>query len=611
MPLLKNGCRIAFCLSILLYCGYIIFTRPSLLLTKLLAWDTFFIMAYCFKLLVNTNHPVNVNGDIDKEEYIINECGKLYSSSLINRYIYYGLTFISYETICTLLYVPKIIPLEYGCLVTVIPQVLNYIMTLSLMQKIISIKHNITRILIGKLLSLIIKYGSLIYLNIDLNVDDKELRHLVDNYDKAKQVMIQMLINVGVLCLLSLIKIFFPNSYYYKMATFIYNYNSEEKLDSIIITNKGQINDFKSKIVKLIKDKKWDELISANSLKMLYQLYINRDNVNNEFGKFINSLVTTGFWASMIWSLSGWIKADAPLITMGLSLAVNIIKNTNLCFTKVLSIMIAGLIGYLIDSTVMTCLLCEYSYILVVNKIVMTILAYSAKKFCTFIKKLYFQDTKYICHLFTLGLSFVINRPESTMFYPNLGIIGLTVANKYDLKFMFVQAMPLFFGYLSSYEIIHVLKILGITFVLVPLINNKFAVKIKIGELVKNLKKIQFRKKSTAVNKKVDIVLDEAIFSQSNFHALISRPVSMGANDVLVIENYAEKVDVKNSAIDSTRETVLVEDYESKLIDCLAVEKVIVEKRNASVPIIRNVITVDKKNASVSIVRNDELFIFL
>lgn len=536
----------------LLYSGHYIIMSNFSLFTTLCYADAYILLLYCFKLLA-----FNKNETIYKETRIIKRCSKVYSKSIITRYVYYGLSQLFYKTICLLFYTSYIPIIKYVFVLTLIPKILNYILTSKLFENIITFKESVTKIISAKLLSLIIKYGSAIYLNMTVTIDVNELMPIFNNYDNTKKILGQVLINVAILLVLALIKFFSPNNYYYKVATLIYNYKLGDNLESIVIekSNNKQINDYKKQIINIITNKEWKKLIEANSLKIMYQLYVNRDNNTNDFDKFVQNVFISNFWVSIIWSLSGWALniSDSLLIVPLISLYVLFMRENTINVIKLLTIIGGGFSGYFTNSLFLTCFLCEFSYILLINRITLNIIKFIFEKIKEFTHKIYFQNYKYIIYNILTTLTY-LNTFDSNAFFVNIiiNILHIALLN-FDNTLLFIQFMHLFFGYFSNYSITHILCISTISYILSPFINL-----INIESMLTNTLPLIINKfkKKPKISPSM-FIIDEKIFQNDNFIDIITTPVLTP-----IIENYVDKINVKkNDNIIKSINDSIIEDY--------------------------------------------------
>lgn len=522
----SNMFKFAPCIPALIYCGYFVFGTSLPLFTMMCYTDVYMMLLYCFKLLVFNNSAL-------KEVHIINKCSNIYSESYVTRCIYYGLTHIAYRVVCSLINVTDIYVLKYSVLITLLPKLLNMILKSNAMKEIILIKQNIIKIVIAKLLSLIIKHGSSIYLGMQVDIKVNELKFVIEKYENTKKIMIQMLINIAILLVLSLIKFFSPNNYYYKIATLLYNYNLNDNLESIVIkkNDTNQIQMYRNQLIDLVKKKEWEKLISANNLKIIYQLYINRDNTTNDFEKFVQNILISNFWVSVIWSLSGWVLSgsNSLLIVPLISFYVLVMRESTINVVKLLTILVGGTIGYFTNSLFLTCFLCEFSYLLLINRIILNILKFIVERTVEYTKKIYFKNYKYVIYSCTT-LALYIN-PSFTNIALN---ILQAICIDYDIKILFIQLAHLIFGAISDYNMFHMLNIAIITFSITPFIDVGRLEKLFIEELP-NMFLIIKDNIHLPIKTKPEFIIDDNIFKNADFVNILTSSKSKP----IIIEEYA------------------------------------------------------------------------
>lgn len=516
--------------------GIYIVMQDSLIMAKLISLDTLALATYVFGMIVFRKDN-SENGN----QHLIDRCGELYVPSTVNRYIFYIFVQVVYKIICTLIGIPSVKSLEYSLLITVVPIVINYIFAnFTVIQQIIKVKQNIIKILIAKMLALVVKYGSLIYLELDITVKDKEFREIIGNYDKAKDIMFQILKNVGALCIISLVRLFTSNNFYYAIATGVYNYNADpsNKIETIAVRgndSQEKIKEYKRRIISVVRNKEWGDLIKPTTLKILYQLYVNRDNTSNDFDKFVTNVITTGFWTSIIWSFSGWLTwinvsqvESSSIVPVALSIIIHFMKDDVMSITKLVTILFGGLLGHFINVIPITCFLCEYTYLLLVNKIMISIAKYSIKKLGLFLKKLYFTDIKNNIYLLTNALLYLTIDMKNAAFYPIIILLNISsLVLNYHLRLVFVYVMPLLFGYFSDYDMLHLVKIFGITFTLMPLVNNGmlFSAINSISDIMTVVRK-KYQTLISGKNSKVVLTIKDCDFMGKDFLTLATSPVN-------------------------------------------------------------------------------------
>ena len=112
-----------------------------------------------------------LNTDLTDQQ-IVSKSGALYNGSLTDRYIYYFLVYCIHNTICTFFWTPEISILYYLGIISIFPYFLNKIFASKLFRIIRSKKELMVKLIIAKLLSMIIKFYSKVYLKKKIKKED-------------------------------------------------------------------------------------------------------------------------------------------------------------------------------------------------------------------------------------------------------------------------------------------------------------------------------------------------------------------------------------------------------------------------------------------------------
>jgi hypothetical protein len=207
-----------------------------------------------------------LNTDLTDQQ-IVTKSGALYNGSLTDRYIYYFLVYCAYNTICTFFWTPGVPILYYLGIISIFPYFLNKIFASKLFRIIRSKKELMVKLIIAKLLSMIIKFYSKVYLQKKIkNFKYTELIYLLSDYKETTGYFYDILRNFAIILALSYVKKY-STKLYYDVIKYIYNYKTGQLLESFNEDNA------KEHLITIIDKKQWHEFKKPNTYNAILRVY--------------------------------------------------------------------------------------------------------------------------------------------------------------------------------------------------------------------------------------------------------------------------------------------------------------------------------------------------
>lgn len=433
---------IFYAISILIAC----FLTPDYsLLLKIITLDSLYNAYHFFKTYFQPELS---------ESQIVRYSGTLYNSSLLDRYIIYFGKYIAYKIICYLLWVSNISGLYYLTLVSCVPPIVNKIVNLQFFDKIREYKEKVIKVIIAKQFASLIKLFSKIYLNKDTNVKHKELLPLLNSYKNTIHYFQEILKNGLIMLLVTYIKNY-SSSFYYKLTKYLYNYKTGDMLVSFNIESaKGLLND-------IIDHRSWHELQKPNVYRAIFHLYQTNEEKSDFFSKLLLTFNFKLLKMFTIWSVSSFLNniLVAPIISLfftGYRHWGNFTKNNLYDSLVVLSSVV---VGYYTDSFLLTSIICQFGYVVVVNNITYCTSKFMYKQLIKKIKYMRAKNYEYEGPMISssvhiLMFSYVLSIETMVFLALHIGYVMLT-NNSLVSGIFFGVMMGL--GSLSNFNIFHIL----------------------------------------------------------------------------------------------------------------------------------------------------------
>ncbi len=207
-----------------------------------------------------------LNQDLTDNQ-IVTKSNSLYSGSLTDRYIYYFLVYLTYNTICTFFWLTEINFLYICGFISIIPPIINKIFDSKAFKVIRKKKELFVKTIIAKILSIIIKFYSKTYLHKKIkNFKHTELLYMLSDYKEAISSFSFVLKNFAIILALSYVKKYSTKTYY-DIIKYVYNYKTGELLNSF------SDNGAKDYLIDIVENKKWYEFKKTNTYNAMWHVY--------------------------------------------------------------------------------------------------------------------------------------------------------------------------------------------------------------------------------------------------------------------------------------------------------------------------------------------------
>lgn len=238
------------------------------------------------------------------DQQIVTNTNSLYDGSLMDRYIYYAIAYLSYNSVCTYFWFDDINILYYLGIILLVPPVMNKIFGSSFFKSIREKKEMMIKICVAKMLTVIIKFYSKIYLKKKIkNFKYTELIYLLSDYKEAIGYFYDIIKNFLIIMFLSYIKKY-STKYYYDVIKYVYNYKTGELLDSF-----SGNDDAKEYLISIIENKQWHRFKKTNTYNAIlkvYELNISEIDILSVINDEINFMLVKIF---SIWTISSLLDS--------------------------------------------------------------------------------------------------------------------------------------------------------------------------------------------------------------------------------------------------------------------------------------------------------------
>lgn len=431
------------------------------LLFQMISIDGIFNAIHFFKKFID--HKVS-------EEEIMKKKDSIYQCSILDRYIYYFISFVLYNTLCNFFWIKWIRVIYYGFLLTMLPPILNRITQCSLFEQIRKKKEQMVKTIVSKQLTGLIESISKTYLKKDIKIHHSELLPLFDNYTNTLNYSIDIIYNILLVFLTIYVKKY-STSFYYNMLKYIYNYKTGVELESF---NERMA---KIKLTTIMEERKWKELLNPNMCKAIVHLYqLNNDEVTI-FNEMMNSFYYSLGKMFAIWSVSSFFNQVliGPIVSIFMIFYRNqrehLINRENIEQLGV--VVVSGIVGYFTGSFFLTSFICQFGYHLVFNNVVATIVKSAKKEAIEKFNQLNAINSGYIIPIITTSvfmstLGFVFN--YNAMIIMLMEAVRKIIVNN-DHKRTMIYCILLFTGLMSSFNPIHILHNAIIIYIVMAIVD--------------------------------------------------------------------------------------------------------------------------------------------
>lgn len=322
-------------------------------LFKMLALDSLVNSVVFLKTYINSNLT---------ETEVVSISNSVYTESTLNRYVCYTTVYISYITLCNMLWIDSIPVIEQLLFTTAVPYIVNYIVQTPLMKTVIKKKENIISVIISKHISLLLKLYSKSYLKKEVTVDNKRILTLLDNYDTTMNCLCSMCKNIVVLSVMSYIKNY-STDFYYKISKYIYVYNTGDTLESYTELSAKKYLEY------IIDNEQWDELLKPNT----YKAVVRTLQVESKEDYFKNLVTTVNYSACLIcalWTVSS--STDTVYLAPLLHMILNMYKGNNILYYTP-AYLVSWFVGIYTESFLLTSILSHTLHQLLVSRLMCTL----------------------------------------------------------------------------------------------------------------------------------------------------------------------------------------------------------------------------------------------
>jgi hypothetical protein len=431
------------------------------ILTQLITIDSIFTSINFLVLHMIYNQKIKITQETQKEKIkitqetqailILKATDKLYTSNLLDRYIYYIIITLFYYTLCNFFWIDY----KYNKILLILstPNLLNYILKLNIFTRIKQKKQYIIKIIITKQVAFLIKTCSRIYLNKIININYLELMDIFINYDKTYENFIKCLKTSIIIFIITHIKLK-HNYIYYKLSKYVYNYTTGEYLISYDSKSSREL------LLDIIINKKYDMLLKSNTYSAIIFLYYENNIKDNYLELLFNNFKYKITSLIAIWTLSSYF--NSLHINININITFIIISNIALLIiNKTLNYKnIIILLSYLSTNIFLINFICQFSNILVFNKLTYNVYKFLYQETKNKIITLFNNNKLYNKFILILYFLVIINR-ELNIF----SIILNSIISKDYVKILITNVL-LLSCYISDYHLLHVLHNLIILYII-------------------------------------------------------------------------------------------------------------------------------------------------
>jgi len=467
---------ILFYLSTMCFSSYMMFGYN--LLIKMMTTDSLFTAMHFFKIYFKNNLT---------DSQIMEEIRKLYTSSSIDRYIYYMLCYITYNIIMYFFWLKEyyMFPLYYLFVLSTLPPLLNKILDSYFFEKIRKKKEDIIKIIIAKSMVSMIKFFSRMYLNKDIKLKTIELMPLLQDYKDTLDYMISGLKNILLILLFSYLKTSYPKMYY-GVIKYIYNYKSGDMMESF--TTYGA----KSLLIDIIDNKKWNEFKKPSTFKAMIHVYQTTINDSDFFKMLLMEFNMSLIKMFTMWTISSFINNIyiIPLLSLFLILYNYIQKNQRELIKDTMVVIIGCILMYFVNSYPLISFVFQFGKNLLFNRVTYITIKTLEKKLVKALKYIFIINFSITWKLFGTILNLCCynlldvdnNYIAITLLIVSNVIMNITI-NNYIMFFVLSTTTCL-----SSFNMFHVIFNSIIVYILnayitkdnvisgMTIINNKYAI---------------------------------------------------------------------------------------------------------------------------------------
>jgi hypothetical protein len=341
-------------------------------------------------------------------------------------------------------------------LITIVPFIINKILTSKLFDIIRESKEMFVKVIISKIFTIIIKFYSKLYLNKDVAIKYTEILCLLKDYRDTVNYFIDILKNLLFIFLLLYIKNY-SASLYYGMIKYIYNYKTGDLLASY------NADSAKHYLIDIIDNRKWYELTKPNAYKAILYLY----QINNEKSDIIKNIVTQFNFSLVkmftVWTISSLfgIAYIIPILSFGMLLFKKIMNriDNDKFYKELLVILLSGSLSLMYDNYMIISFLSHFGTQFIFNNVTFIMIKVMYKKLKKIINMIVNNNVDLtMSYIFTIIYTIILKHiaVKDTYFLIGLNIL-FNIMISIEIKKQIIFAIILLSTYISNYNILHVI----------------------------------------------------------------------------------------------------------------------------------------------------------
>ena len=400
-----------------------------------------------------TAYVSSENKDMTESQIITME--PLYTSSALDRYIYYGLQYCTYKLLSWFFWIPdstSMSLLNYSIILTIIPPLLNIILKTELFNKIRKKKEAVIKTILSKQITNIIQFSSKTYLDKDIVIDYHEIIALFDSYDDTIVYMQYMVKNALIILVLNYVKMY-SKTIYYKMIKYAYIYKTGEEIKSFnSITAKKALNE-------MVNKKRWSDLLNANiynAILCLFQENIDKVEIFKKLRIKLRNKITK---MTAIYTIASFLNSPVliPLLSIGLYMFND--NNRELTRKNVFKCAIYYVMipySFYTESYFLSNIICHFGWEFINNKVVKSIATYADDRTKHILSTVYEKNKEYN--------KFMILSLTHIIVYKQISLSSILLVMD-DVNKSNLYGMLLFVGFISKMNMIRLLCNTGIVYI--------------------------------------------------------------------------------------------------------------------------------------------------
>jgi hypothetical protein len=353
---------------------------------------------------------------------------------------------------------------------------MNWILLSGTFAKVKKRKELIIKKIIAKQFTSLIKVYYKVYFNRQIELHYKEILPLFKDYKESLSYSLEVLKNIAIVLGFSYVKGYSPN-FYYKVTKYIYTIKTGDTLESFNYENARCL------LINIIDNKQWDKLLDTNTHKAIIYIYQVNEDKTNYFNVIITNINYKICRIISVWTFTSLCKyyQFIPIIYIGMLIWRNELysKYHELAIKIIMKIFLVW-VGLQINYPLLLCVLSEFGYYIIVNKVMINIYKFTLKKIRKMIKWIiYLNKDELDFYVMSTFMSVAIRYWYSYETTVKLTIIMLFLLYSCKQYKRFVFFITLFCStLLSDFNTLHIMCNSIIVLSVMPMINTN-AIKVK------------------------------------------------------------------------------------------------------------------------------------